>query len=192
MTSALTQRIAATHAQILTAACECDEEQLGRWLAPNVPSIGWHLWHIARWADRVHAILPLMADREPGASRSVRELWENEALAAQWGFDVETLGYGQTGMEMSDAAASALRLPDREPLAEYARRAFAAAEATFVGIGEDQWAARGPDLIYAGRLDRERTVCEAIVGHLAHANRHLGVIEGIRPFLWQKPGSMTF
>ena len=191
LTTTLTQRIAAVHAQLLAAASPLAEDQLTRRLAPNVPSIGWHLWHIARWADRVHAVLPRMVAAHSPQQTTV-ELWAAESLASRWGFERATLGYGETGMEMTDDAASALRFPDRDTLADYARRAFAAAEATVAGIGDDQLAIRGPDLIYAGRLDRERTLCEAVVGHLGHASRHLGMMEGIRPFLSQKPGTITF
>ncbi len=192
VTSILTQRAAAIHAHLLGAACEPDVDQFTLWLAPNVPSVGWHLWHIARWADRVHAILPIMLASGRRPLQSGPEIWEAESLASKWGFDVASLGYGQTGMEMGDKAASSLRLPDRESLVDYAQRAFTAAEATFGGISDDRLAVRGPDLLYAGRVDRERSVCEALVGHVSHASRHLGTMEGIRPLLLQKPGSMTF
>jgi hypothetical protein len=192
VTSTLTQRSAAIHAHLLDATRELGEDQFTRWLAPDVPSAGWHLWHIARWADRVHAILPIMLAGDRGPVKSRSELWEAESLASKWGFDPASLGYGQTGMEMGDKAASALLLPDSESLVDYARRAFAAAEATFGTVGDERLAVRGPDLLYAGRLDRERSICEAILGHVSHASRHLGTIEGIRPLLLQRPGSMTF
>ena len=191
MTSTLTQRIAGAHANIVTAASEADDDQFTRWLAPNVPSVGWHVWHIARWADRVHARLPCMANRDT-EGRARPEIWEVESLAAKWNLDRPRLGYGETGMEMGDAAASALRLPDRDTVIAYARRAFAAAEAACSATADEYLAVRGPDVLYAGRMDRERTVGEAMIGHLSHANRHLGMIEGIRPLLLHKPGSITF
>lgn len=192
VTLMLTERAVAIHAHLLAAACEPDVEQFTQWLAPNVPSVGWHLWHMARWADRVHAILPIMVAERRRPRQSEPEMWEAESLASKWGFEVASLGYGQTGMEMGDRAASTLRLPDREGLVDYARRAFAAAETTFRGIADDHLAMRGPDLLYAGRVDRERSVGETVVGHVSHASRHLGTMEGIRPLLLQKPGSMTF
>lgn len=192
VTAALIQRIAATHAQLLDATGELDEDQFIRWLAPDVPSAGWHLWHIARWADRVQAILPFMLAEGRQRPESRREVWEAESLASRWGFDPGLLGYGQTGTQMADKAASALRLPNKTALHDYARRAFAAADATIAEISDERLAMRGPDLVYAGLVDRERSGSEAVVGHLSHANRHLGTMEGIRALLLRKPGSMTF
>jgi len=95
-------------------------------------------------------------------------------------------------MEMGDKGASSLAFPSKDRLLDYARRAFAAAEAVLGAIEDHQFAVCGPDLLYAGRLDRERTVCEVVVAHISHASRHLGSIEGIRALLLHKPGSLTF
>jgi hypothetical protein len=192
VTATLTQRITGAHEQLLGAASEADEDQFRRWLGPNVPSIGWHVWHMARWADRVQALLPIMIAEDGRSAAPQAEIWEADSLASKWQFDRTNLGYGQTGMEMGDSAAASLRLPDKASLIDYARRAFSAAEETFGGIRDGQLARRGPDVMYAGRVDRERSVCEAVIGHLSHASRHLGMMEGIRPLLLQKPGSMTF
>lgn len=188
MTAMLADRAATVHADLLTAAREPDAEQFARWLAPNVPSVAWHLWHVARWADRVQTILPGVL----GERRTPSEIWEVESLAARWALDSTALGYGQTGMEMGDDAASTMRLPDRDTLADYAQRAFAGAEAMFRSIGDVRLSTRGPDLLYAGRLNRERSVGESVIGHVSHLSRHLGTIEGLRALLLQKPGSITF
>ena len=192
LTATLVQRTAAVNGWLLGATRDLSDEQLTRWLAPDVPSAGWHLWHIARWADRVHALLPVMIVGSHQLPEVRGELWELESLASQWGFDTTILGYGQTGMEMADKAAASLVFPSKDVLLDYARRAFAATEAVFGAIEDHHCAVRGPDLLYAGRLDRQRSVCEAVVAHVSHASRHLGTIEGIRALLLRKPGSMTF
>lgn len=192
VSATLAQQTARVNTWLLDAAGDLSDEQLGRWLAPDVPSAGWHLWHIARWSDRVHAVLPVMMARGQQGSDAWQELWERESLASRWGFDSTVLGYGQTGMEMGDKAAASLSFPGRDVLHDYARRAFAASEAILGGVEDHHLALRGPDLLYAGRLDRSRSVGEAVVGHISHASRHLGAIEGLRALLLHKPGSMTF
>ena len=192
VTTTLAQRTAAVNGWLLSATRDLSDEQLTRWLAPDVPSAGWHLWHIARWSDRAHALLPVMMAGGHHFSEVPRELWDQESLASRWGFDTAVLGYGQTGMEMSDKAAASLPFPRKDVLQDYARRTFAATEAIFGGIADHSLAVRGPDLLYAGRLDRQRSVGEVVVAHISHASRHLGMIEGLRALLLHKPGSITF
>jgi hypothetical protein len=104
---------------------------------------------------------------------------------------VASTGYGQTGMGMGHTAAAQLPLPGKEPVRDYARRAFAAAEAAFSALEDDQLAMRGRDLMYAGYQERERSVGEAMLAHLTHASRHLGMIEALRGIVLERAGSVT-
>lgn len=70
------------HELILKIVAGLDEGQF-LW-RPNrtAPSIAFHVWHVARWADYLQAVL----------SGSGVEIWEQEGLAARWGFRAEDLG----------------------------------------------------------------------------------------------------
>jgi hypothetical protein len=92
-TSAVAYRVAQAHSLLLKVTSDLTDEQLKRRPAqvpPEIaPSIAWHLWHIARWADLVQASIPGMTGElgrrlGPGA-----QIWESEDLAARWGFNAE-------------------------------------------------------------------------------------------------------
>ena len=62
---AIAARTAQVHELIVKVTSDLSDEQLTRRpgdVAPSVaPTIAWHLWHIARWADVLQASLPSMA-----------------------------------------------------------------------------------------------------------------------------------
>jgi hypothetical protein len=130
---------------------------------------------MARWADRLQATLPAMMIAPAPPTRTAYEIWEIDGLARQWEWHTATLGYGQTGMEMSDEMAADLKLPHKQMLVDYARAAFAAADRA-VGVLEDhQLEERGIDI-----YGQENTVGYVLLVHLSHASRHLGMIECLR------------
>ena len=53
--------IARLHEQVLKLATRLSDEQLAWRLNLHTPSISFHLWHIARWADRLQARIPNMS-----------------------------------------------------------------------------------------------------------------------------------
>jgi DinB superfamily len=55
MATAVIQRISQMHGWLLKVTSDLPREGLVRRFAPTVPPIGWHLWHIARWTDRLQA-----------------------------------------------------------------------------------------------------------------------------------------
>ena len=107
---------------------DLSEEQL-RW-QPNLttPSIRFHLFHVARWADDLHQELT-------GADR---QLWHTERIATRWGFDQVVLGTGGSGEALDDEEAMALPLPEREVLLAYCDRVFAAADQALATIGDEE------------------------------------------------------
>lgn len=169
-------RVRELHDLLLAAAGGLSERELAASPGPHAPAIRFHLWHIARWADIVGAHLPTMDGAEAAAPR--REIWEAEGLAAVWGLAGGELGYRETGMGLPDAAALALPLPDGAALRDYAARAFAAAEEAAAAVDEARFAAPGRD-----PLGREITVGAALLNHLLHVGRHLGMIEALRGVL---------
>ena len=112
-----------THARALRLADDLSDEQLA-WRPPgSTSSIGFNLWHLARWADHLQATIPGMTAELSRRLGARRQLWEVEGLAAQWNFDVTTLGLAETGMLMDPDAAARLPLPPKERLLDYLAQA---------------------------------------------------------------------
>jgi hypothetical protein len=169
-TDALAERAARLHDTALKLVARIDDERLLRRLGPTAPPPGFHLWHMARWADRLQARVTAAVPRLGPAQE---EIWSRERIADAWRVTVP-LGTFDSGMEMGDDAAAKLVLPDKAILVDYAARAFAAAQHAFTEVREDDLELRGKDL-----YDREGTVAAMLVGHLQHLNRHLGMIEAL-------------
>jgi len=157
----------ATHALILKVAEPLDEGQLTWQPGETAPTIAFHLWHLARWADYLQEMIA-----EDGS-----QVWEREGLAARWGLDPETLGFAQTGMAMADADAAAFILPSRKALIDYLRQALAAADLAVSRLSDDDWQRRVRDRHSASW--QELSIGELVVGWLAHDSRHLGMIEAL-------------
>jgi hypothetical protein len=175
ITLMILERQKKTHRRLLEIVEDLSESQLDWRLSLHSPSIGFHLWHMARWADRLQATLPAMMLAPAQPADTAQEIWEIGGLARRWEWHTTTLGYGQTGMEMSDEMAADLKLPHKHTLLEYARAAFAAADSA-VGVLEDRHLEqRGVDI-----YGQENSVGYVLLVHLSHASRHLGMIECLR------------
>ncbi len=170
------ERVGEQQALILAVTRDLTAVQLTAVANLHAPAIGFHLWHIARWADIVQAHLPSMGT-EPGTAQS-QEIWEREGLAAQWSLANVELGYRDTGMGLTDDAAQALALPDGATLLAYAARTFAAAAQATLAVDDERFVRSGRD-----PLGREITVGGAVINHLLHLGRHLGMIEALRGVL---------
>ena len=64
-----------THERAIGVVSELSDDQL-KW-RPNLtaPSIGFHIWHMARWADDLVETI-----KGPGS-----EIWQREGVAERWG-----------------------------------------------------------------------------------------------------------
>jgi DinB superfamily len=175
VTLMILERQQKTHRRLLEIVEDLSDSQLDWRLSSHAPSIGFHLWHMARWADRLQATLPTMLIVPAQPTPTAYEIWEIDELARRWEWHTAMLGYGQTGMEMSDEMAADLKLPHKHMLVDYARAAFAAADRA-VGVLEDhQLEQRGIDI-----YGQENSVGYVLLVHLSHASRHLGMIECLR------------
>jgi hypothetical protein len=167
------------HELIVKMTSDLSDEQLTRRpvdIPPSVaPSIGWHLWHIARWADLLQASLPGMTAELERSLGPGRQIWEAEGLVDRWGLAQAASGFRETGMGLDDEGSASLRLPGKQTLLEYAQRAFAAADRAVSGVDERLFETRCTDL-----YNRTTAVGTAVMSHLTHANRHLGMIEALR------------
>lgn len=163
-----------THEGVVRLVSDLTDEAMAEGTL-TAPSVAFHVWHVARWADLLQSRMPDMT-RElseklgPGA-----QIWESDGLAEQWQLTGFALGGDATGMGMDDDVATALPLPGKERLLDYARRAFEAANHAVEAADEETLRESCTDL-----YGRETSVGAAVLGHLAHVNRHLGMIEALR------------
>jgi DinB superfamily len=159
----LAGRLAITHRQLLDAAEACTDEDLTWRPGPTSPPIAFHLWHTARWADR-------WAETVGGAPQR----WEREGLTAQWGF-AGPLGSGDTGMLLPDDEAADLPFPRRDQLTTYLRGTYNDLEQAVGTLDDDSMLALRDDL-----LGKQAPLADSLTRHLAHVNRHLGMVEVLR------------
>jgi uncharacterized damage-inducible protein DinB len=59
----------------LDAIVDLTDDQLCWQVNPSAPSIRFHLFHIARWADQLQKLI----------SGATEDIWDAEQIAAQWG-----------------------------------------------------------------------------------------------------------
>ena len=155
------------HQRLLASVSGLTDEQL-RWRpGPHAPAIGFHVFHTARWADYDRQIIG------GGA-----QIWHDRDLASRWDLEAADLGQTSTGMGMGDEASERLILPAKAVLVAYAEEAFTAFDSFVGALSPDQLLdlTRPPDA-------QRRSVQNVLMTHLAHDNRHLGMIEALRGLL---------
>jgi len=191
-TDVVVQRIHRVHAYLLDVTQELTGEQLARRLTPTATPAGWHLWHIARWADCLQASHPNRRFSSGVAWDRSRQIWNADKLASGWGLRPERLGILETGAGMADDDAAVIPRVGKEALIDYARRAFHAADDAAVELAAVADADRNSIQEYT--IDRQQREVASAAGarvpvvadltfHLTHANRHLGMIEALRGVL---------
>lgn len=158
-----------THERILQATEPLSQAELDWSPGVTAPSIAFHLWHTARYADYVAEII-----WGPGS-----QIWEQERLAELWGLGTN-LGIAGTGMGLDDAASVTLPLPGKDTLLEYARRAFMHANAAAQSLTDEQFFEVRQDRY--GIAYKEHILGPAVLMFLAHTSRHLGMIEALKGF----------
>ena len=147
------------------AVADLSEEQL-RWQAGvTAPSIRFHLFHIARWADDLHQFLTC----------AEQQLWHAEGIAAAWGIDPATLGLGESGAMISDEVAAAIPFPEKAALFAYCEPILAQIEAVLADVTDETI-----DRLVTDADGETFPAREAIVGQLSHTARHLGMIECLK------------
>jgi hypothetical protein len=159
---------------VLRLVEDLSDEQLTA-STPHSPSIAFHVWHVSRWADLLQARMPGMTEMLGRTLGEGKQIWDDEHLSEQWGLARLDLGGDATGMGMDDDVSAALPLPPKDRLLDYARRAFEAANRAVDAADEEQLRESCTDL-----YGRKTSVGAAVLGHLAHVNRHLGMIEALR------------
>ncbi len=161
----LAGRYRVNHENLLELVDGLADEQI-LW-TPNdtTPTVGFHVWHMARWADYLQELI----------NGRGCQLWETEGLAARWNMETNSLGYAQTGMEMDAQTAMALRMPGKAVLLDYTRRAFAAAQQAVGLIGDNDFFDVYEGL--HGENWHDGQIGPIVITWMTHDNRHLGMIE---------------
>ena len=161
----ISHRYRQAHEYLLDLVDGLTDEQIGWTPNATTPSIGFHVWHMARWADYLQEMI----------NGRGSQVWEKEGLGAKWALATNTLGFAETGYYMDEKAATTLRMPTKTVLLDYARRAFAAAQETVSTISDDQFYRVYEDL--HGENWNDGQIGPIISAWISHDNRHLGMIE---------------
>jgi hypothetical protein len=198
--SVIVQRIQRTHGWLLKVTSDLDDDLLARQFGPAAPAIGWHLWHIARWADRIQSTFPNHPFEAGRRWDRSRQIWFAGTIAERWKLDPATLGILQTGVGMAFEAAALVPRTGKAGLIHYAEECFGALDAALAALVPEQMSdARNsvmeftadPQGLPISEGEGPRTTIGADLGfHLSHASRHLGMMEGLRGLL-DRPGTAT-
>jgi hypothetical protein len=185
----LVVRMNRTHHFIEATVSDLSQEDLCLRPASTAPPIGWHIWHITRWADWFQASFP-----------NQTQLWETQQLSLSLGLDDMALGPMQTGMTMShDDAAQIPIIIGKERLIDYMKTVFALNKTVLSNVAlDDLYQSRESFAKWDsvdGKIIRTKgkdvTLVDDIGYHLTHANRHLGMIEGLIGAVLDRSGTAS-
>ena len=172
--SLLAKNYAIAHGRVIDSAEGTDGGQFTKSMGTRVHSVAWQIWHIARWDDRFAEIIVEKTPELAGRFGPPSQIWATESLAKAWGLPVGRMGRRDTGTDMDDESADALRLPDKAVVLDYARRVFARLQAVLQAIP-------GTSLFVVMPDDPDGdSFAQNIMLYLDHVQRHLGMIEALR------------
>lgn len=190
------QRVQLAHSWLVHAGESISAADFAHVFSPDAPPIGWHLWHMARFADRLQAKLSQL---EGGDGRS--EIWERENIPALWEVAPERLGVFASGMGQAHTdAQKTIATAGQDAVLGYAGDVFAACNAAIEGLTDTDL-----ERSYYGILDysydratgivqatgpKESNVAQDLVFHASHGSRHAGMMEALRGLLG-RAGTLT-
>jgi hypothetical protein len=182
-------RVYWAHDWLIRAGESVSSDHFCRSFSENAPPIGWHLWHMARFADRFQSKLTRAADSGSGV-----EIWYQEAVASNWHLEPDKLGVFESGMgQAPEDATSTIVRAGQSAVVDYARAAFGACNTTIGNLshGDIENTYYGfQDYAYDGSTGRvwaskprESLIIEDLIFHLSHGSRHMGMMEALRGLL---------
>jgi hypothetical protein len=175
------------HSRFLDYARDLTEDELLRQPSRTAPPIGWHIWHIMRWADMLQASFP-----------DHTEVWKTRNLSAEYGLDSTTLGPLQMGTSISHEMACHIATTiDRERLMAYTQTVNTLCQQALAGLQDDDLLRPRTSIV---RLDFSTNPPGETAGdtvplihdldfHLGQANRHLGMIEALIGVMFDREGT---
>ena len=182
-------RVYGVHDWLVRAGESVSSDQFSRPFSKDAPPIGWHLWHMARFADRLQAKLTAVTHGEPGT-----EIWYREAMASNWQLVADKLGVFESGMGQAHAdAATTIITIGQSGVIDYARAVFSVCNTAIgqLSDGDMEKAYYGLlDYAYDGNTGRvwaseptESVIIEDLIFHSNHGSRHMGMMEALRGLL---------
>lgn len=181
-TALLVRHYVKCHASALRLVAELSGAQF-RWRPPKGPqSIGWNLWHVARWDDFLAEVL---VARTASLSHigPPKQVWKSQGFAAQWGLDAGKLGIEDAGTGLDDEEAAAIAIPAKDAVVAYTTEAFSHLDRVFSEVDDSLLPTVLPGaLLFPGQLKQD-TYGDNIVIWLMHACEHLGMMEAAKGML---------
>jgi len=169
------------HKLILRLVDELTDDQL-HWKPEGYNnSIGFNLWHIARWSDNLIAEILKEIPSVDIDMGDPREIWEQDSLGEKWGLP-PVLYPGGTGL--SDDAANELVFPSKDIMLDYLQKTFARTEEFIQKLD-----ARYPLVEPSKDEDEQKNLSEIrwnLYYYLMHHCRHLGMMEALKGLLTGK------
>lgn len=182
-------RVYLVHDWLFRAGESVSSEQFARQFSQDAPPIGWHLWHMARFSDRLQSKLIEVTHSEPGTER-----WHQETLAANWHLEADRLGVFETGVgQAHEDAHVTIVQAGQSAILDYASAVFDLCNSTISQLSDSDLEKTYygmNDYAYDGRTGRvwasepkESVVVEDLIFHLTHGSRHAGMMEALRGLL---------
>ena len=185
----LKERVYSVHEWLIQAGESVNGDQFAHVFSTNAPPIGWHLWHMARFGDRLQSKMAAITEDRP-----VSEIWYREDVAASWNLQADRLGVFESGMGQAHADAQAsIVSAGQSKVVDYAGAVFAACDKTISKLTESDmektyFGIRG--YAYDGKTGRvwanepkESVIAEDLIFHSNHGSRHMGMMEALRGLL---------
>jgi hypothetical protein len=185
----LKTRLYFVHNWLLRAGENVNAEQFCHVFSQDAPAIGWHLWHMARFADRLQSKLAHVTDGEIAP-----EIWYHDNVSILWDVSAEKLGVFESGMGQAHEDAQAIMTQvGQSATLHYAKTVFDRCNARIKAIAEADF-----DNVYFGILDYgydpetgvvwatepiESTVGQDLIFHVTHGSRHMGMMEALTGLL---------
>lgn len=191
----------ALHNGILRLVQDLSDERFAKAPSATAPPIGWHVFHIARFADRLQASLPNRLPEESHESELPRQIWLVEDVANVWGVDSTALGWLDTGAGMTIDQAIDVASVGRAMMTEYAEKAFLAADNATKQLHDHELTQKRNSIEPDFRVDetgalittgpRQVTVLFDLLFHNDHGKRHLGMIEALKGAMFSVSGTAS-
>lgn len=187
--SLLKTRTYFVHDLLIKAGTVVNSDQFIHVFSEDSPPIGWHLWHMARFADRLQSKLSYVIDGAMGT-----EIWYQDSVSTKWNVLADNLGVFESGMGQAHVQAQTTIIQaGQTAVVDYARVAFKVCDANIKKLTETDF-----DKTYHGVLDydldaktgkvwavesKESTVAQDLIFHATHGSRHMGMMEALRGLL---------
>ena len=189
------------HRSTLRLVQDLDDEEFARAPSATAPPIGWHVFHIARFADRLQASLPNRLPEESHESDLPRQIWLVEDVATVWGVDSSALGWLDTGAGMTIDQAIDVASVGRAKIMEYAGKAFLAADNAVEQLQDHELTQERNSIEPEFRVSetgalittgpRRVTLLFDLLFHLNHGKRHSGMIEALKGAMFSVAGTSS-